>query len=75
MSIQSAMAFRDKVKASPELQGELQEKVDNNPAELVKLAAEKGFEFTEVEWYQAMNPNEKSVLGSFDLDRISGRKE
>jgi hypothetical protein len=38
----------------------------------VKLAAEYGFEFTEIEWYQALNPNEKSVLGSFELDKISG---
>ncbi len=72
MSIQTAMAFRDKIKATPELQDRIRRAAETNPVDYVKLAAEFGFEFTQVEWYQALNPNEKSVLGSFDLDKISG---
>lgn len=74
MSIQTALAFRDKIKATPELQERIRQATEANPIDFVKLAAEYGFEFTEVEWYQALNPNEKSILGSFDLDRISGEQ-
>lgn len=74
MSIQTALAFRDKIKATPELQARIQQAAETEPVDFVKLAAEYGFEFTEVEWYQALNPNEKSVLGSFELDQISGSR-
>ena len=72
MSIQTALAFRDKIKATPELQARIKQAMETSPVNFVKLAAEYGFEFTEVEWYQALNPNEKSLLGSFELDHISG---
>lgn len=72
MSIQTALAFRDKIKATPELLERIQQAAETHPVDFVKLAAEYGFEFTEIEWYQALNPNEKSVLGSFELDQISG---
>jgi predicted ribosomally synthesized peptide with nif11-like leader len=72
MSIQTALAFRDKIKVTPELQARIRQAAETPPVNFVKLATEYGFEFTEAEWYQALNPNEKSVLGSFDLDKISG---
>lgn len=72
MSIQTALAFRDKIKATPELLERIKQAAQTHPVDFVKLAAEYGFEFTEIEWYQALNPNEKSVLGSFELDKISG---
>lgn len=74
MSIQTAMAFRDKIKATPELQERIRQEAETQAVNYVQLAAEYGFEFTEVEWYQALNPNEKSILGSFDLDQISGNQ-
>lgn len=74
MSIETAMAFRDKANANPELREQIKQ-TDNNPAEIIKLAAEHGFEFTQAEWYQASYPNDKDVLGSFELDRRSGKRE
>ena len=75
MSIETAMAFRDKVNANPELKKQIQQATDHNPADILKLGAEHGFEFTEAEWYQASYPNDKDVLGSFELDRMSGKRE
>lgn len=74
MSIETAQAFRDRIKATPELQARIKQAMESGPIDFVKLATEYGFEFTEVEWYQALHPNEKSVLGSFELDRISGEQ-
>jgi len=74
MSIQTALAFRDKIKTTPELLERIKQAAETHPVDFVKLAAEYGFEFTEIEWYQALNPNEKSVLGSFELDQISGSR-
>ena len=74
MSIQTALAFRDKIKATPELLERIKQAAETQPVDFVKLAAEYGFEFTEIEWYQALNPNEKSILGSFELDQISGSR-
>lgn len=75
MSIETAMAFRDKVNADDELRSQLQQAADNNPADIIKLGAAYGFEFTQAEWYQASYPNDKDVLGSFELDQRSGRRE
>lgn len=75
MSIETAMAFRDKVNADSELREQIQRATDNNPADIIKLGAEYGFEFTQAEWYQASYPNDKDVLGSFELDQRSGRRE
>ena len=75
MSIETAMAFRNKVNTTPELKAQIQQATDNNPADILKLGAEHGFEFTEAEWYQALYPNDKDVLGSFELDRLSGKRE
>ncbi len=75
MSIETAMAFRDKANANPELQEQLKRAIDDDPAAIIELAATYGFEFTQAEWYQASYPNDKDVLGSFELDRRSGRQE
>ncbi len=75
MSIETAMAFRDQANANPELREQIKQAADNNPAEIIKLGAEHGFEFTQAEWYQASYPNDKDVLGSFELDRRSGRRD
>ena len=75
MSIETAMAFRDKVTANPELREQIKRATDNNPADIVRLGTEYGFEFTEAEWYQASYPNDKDVLGLFDLDQKSGKRE
>ena len=74
MSIQTALAFWDKIKSTPELQARIQQAMETAPVNFVELAAEYGFEFTAVEWYQALNPNEKSLLGSFELDKITDAK-
>ena len=50
MSIQTALAFRDKIKATPELQARIKEAMETGPVDFVKLATEYGFEFTAVEW-------------------------
>ncbi len=75
MSIETAMAFRDKANANPELREQITRATDNNPADIITLAAEYGFEFTPAEWYQASYPNDKDVLGSFELDQRSGKRE
>jgi hypothetical protein len=56
------------------LQARINERTDTNPIDFLQLGAEHGVEFTEVEWYQALHPNEKDVLGSFELDGISGNQ-
>ncbi len=75
MSIETAMAFRDKVTANPEMREQIKRATDHNPADIIRWGADYGFEFTEVEWYQASYPNDKDVLGSFDLDQKSGKRE
>ncbi len=75
MSIETAMAFWDKVTANPEMREQIKRATDHNPADITRLGAEYGFEFTEAEWYQASYPNDKDVLGSFDLDQRSGKRE
>ena len=75
MSIETAMAFRDKVNTDPALREHIARVTDNNPAAIITLGAEYGFEFTQAEWYQASYPNDKDVLGSFDLDQRSGRQK
>ncbi len=75
MSIETATAFRDKVTASPAMREQIKRATDHNPTDIIRLGAEYGFEFTEAEWYQASYPNDKDVLGSFDLDQRSGKRE
>ncbi len=75
MSIETATAFRDKVNANPALREQVKRATDNNAADIITLGAEHGFEFTQAEWYQASYPNDKDVLGSFELDQRSGRRE
>jgi predicted ribosomally synthesized peptide with nif11-like leader len=75
MSIETATAFRDKVTANPAMREQIKRSTDHNPADIIRLGAEYGFEFTEAEWYQASYPNDKDVLGSFDLDQRSGKQE
>ncbi|MDH3601309.1 MAG: Nif11-like leader peptide family natural product precursor [Candidatus Tectomicrobia bacterium] len=74
MSIETARAFLNKIKGTPELQAQINQRTETNPVDFLQLGAEYGFEFTEVEWYQALHPNEKDVLGSFELDAISGNQ-
>ena len=75
MSIETATAFRDKVTANPAMREQIKRSTDRNPVDIIRLEAEYGFEFTEAEWYQASYPNDKDVLGSFDLDQRSGKRE
>jgi predicted ribosomally synthesized peptide with nif11-like leader len=75
MSIETAMAFRDTVNADPALREHIARVTDSNPAAIITLGAEYGFEFTQAEWYQASYPNDKDVLGSFELDQRSGRQK
>jgi predicted ribosomally synthesized peptide with nif11-like leader len=74
MSIETAKAFINKIKATPELQDHINQRTEDHPVDFLKLGAEHGFEFTEAEWYQALYPNEKDVLGSFELDGIAARQ-
>jgi predicted ribosomally synthesized peptide with nif11-like leader len=74
MSIETARAFLNKIKSTPELQARINQRTETHPVDFLQLGAEHGFEFTEVEWYQALHPNEKDVLGSFELDGISGNQ-
>jgi predicted ribosomally synthesized peptide with nif11-like leader len=75
MSIETALAFRDKINADPALREHIARVTDSNPAAIITVGAEYGFEFTQAEWYQASYPNDKDVLGSFELDQRSGRQK
>ncbi len=74
MSIETARAFLNKIKATPELQAQINERTATHSVDFLQLGAEHGFVFTEAEWYQALYPNEKDILGSFELDRMTGRQ-
>jgi predicted ribosomally synthesized peptide with nif11-like leader len=74
MSIETAKDFINKIKSTPELQDQINQRTEDNLIDFLKLGADHGFEFTEVEWYQALYSNEKDILGSFELDNISGRR-
>jgi predicted ribosomally synthesized peptide with nif11-like leader len=75
MSIETAMAFRDKAHANPELREQITRLMAASPDQIIPLGAAHGFEFTQAEWYQASYPNDKDVLGSFELDQRSGKRE
>ncbi len=76
MSKEAALAFRDKVAETPQLQAQVRRAIEAGESldEAVRLGKQNGFEFTVAEAQEAMSNFGTSELSDFELEMVAGGK-
>ena len=74
MSKESALKFRDKINASPELQAKVRNAFSQGKdlSEMVALGAQNGFAFTAEEAQEALAGAGEGELSDFELEMVAG---
>ena len=76
MSKESAVKFREKVSATPELQAKVRNAISQGKdlSEAVALGKQTGFTFTEQEAEEVLATTSQGELSDFELEMVAGGK-